>query len=178
MNAVTTAKAPSVAYDQAERMYLIVADETEEFGSALRYASRMARTSGARIAILYVMAEQGFSFWGNVEERVRAEHKDEAQQFLKTAAARITEIDGVEPILLLEEGEPVETILRVIAAHPSITQLILGGNTQARTPGPLVSYFSSGKGLGRLNVPLTIVPDNIPPEGIDGLFDRFSESGA
>jgi hypothetical protein len=169
MSVMQATSSVSSAQDAA-RIYLIVADETEEFGGALRYASRMARNSGARIAILYTLAEQGFSFWGNVEEHVRAEQRQEAEQFLKVAAARITEIDGLEPLLLLEEGEPVEAILRVIATHPSITQLILGGNTHARTPGPLVSYFTSGRGLARLSVPLTIVPDNIPPENIDELF--------
>lgn len=150
-------------------LYLIVADKTEEFGSALRYASRMAKISAAKIAILYVMAEEGFSFWGKVEERVKTEQKQEAENFLKLAATRVAEIDGLEPFLFLEDGEPVEAILKVIKANPAITHLILGGNTQARSPGPLVSYFS-GKGMGRLTVPLIIVPDHIPPEAIDGFF--------
>jgi hypothetical protein len=151
-----------------KQIYLIVADETEEFGSALRYASHAAKANNADVAILNVMAEQGFVIWGGVEEKVKEEQRQEGNKFLQEAARRLREIDGLEPILILEEGERVEAILRVISANPAIHKLILGGDTKARTPGPLVSYFS-GKGMSRLPVPLTIVPDHMPPEKIDGL---------
>lgn len=155
------------ALPQGCHMYLTVADETEEFDNALRYASRVAKASGAYVAVLYVMAEQGFLFWGKVEERVQAEQRQEAEKFLSDVAVRFSAVDGLTPVLFIGEGERTDAIMRVIKANPEIAELILGGNTKARTPGPLVSYFS-GRGMGSLPVPLTIVPDHIPPEKIDG----------
>jgi nucleotide-binding universal stress UspA family protein len=149
-------------------IYMIVADETEEFDNALRHASRSAKAAGGNVAILYVTGEPGFLNWGKVEERVRAEQREEGERFLKNIAARVYEIDGLEAILFLEEGDRVEAILRVIERNPQITRMILGGDTSARNPGPLVSYFS-GKGMSHLPVPLTIIPDHITPEKIDRL---------
>ncbi len=149
--------------------YLIVADETEEFDNALRYAVRAARAAAGQVAILYVMGDDGFVHWGQVEERVRIEKRREAEEFLLTIAIRAREIDNLEPVLLLAEGERTAAILKTLAANSSITKLILGGDTNARSPGPLVKYFT-GKGMKHLTVPLTIVPDHLSPEKIDGFM--------
>ncbi len=147
-------------------IYLIVADETEEFDSALRYAARDAKAANAHVGVLYVMQEPEFLDWGRVEDKVRAEAKEEAEKFLREVSARIYDIDRQNAVLFLAEGDKVETILGVLAANPHIIKLILGGDAKNRSPGPLVSYFT-GKGMRRLPVPLAIVPGNIPPEKID-----------
>lgn len=154
--------------DDVRPVYLVVADNSEEFDSALRYAARSAQSMGAHIGILHVITEEGFLDWGRVEDRVKAERRASAELFLREVAARLYDIAGQRAILFLEEGERVEAILRVLNANPKITRLVLGGDSDGRNPGPLVKYFS-GKGISRLPVPLTIVPDHIPPEKIDGL---------
>ncbi len=147
-------------------IYLIVADQTEEFDSALRYAARDARAANAHVGVLYVMQEPDFLDWGRVEDKVRAEAKEEAEKFLREVSARIYDIDRQNAVLFLAEGDKVEAILGVLKANPHIIKLILGGDVTGRSPGPLVTYFS-GKGMRRLPVPLAIVPGNIPPEKID-----------
>ena len=147
-------------------IYMIVADQSEEFDSALRYAARDAKAHNAHVGILFVMQEPGFQDWGRVEERVRAEAQVEAEKFLREVSARIYDIDRQSAALFLYEGDKVEAILNVLKANPHIIKLILGGDAKTGNPGPLVTYFS-GKGLKRLPVPLAIVPGNIPPEKID-----------
>jgi hypothetical protein len=149
-------------------VYLVVADETEEFDNALRYASRSARAAVARLAVLYVTGEEGFSPWGGVEERVHAEQRQVAEKFLTKIAAQVQEFHGPEPVLFAGEGDRIETVLKLLEGNPRITKLILGGDTGGRNPGPLVKYFSGNKGMKRLPVPLTIVPDHLTPETIDG----------
>jgi hypothetical protein len=46
--------------------------------------------------------------------------------------------------------------------------LVLGGGTQANGPGALVAYFT-GKGLGKLRVPVLVVPGHLDAAAIDAL---------
>ena len=147
-------------------IYLVVADESEEFDSALRYAARAARSANAHVGVLYVIPEPGFMDWGGVEERMRTEQREEAEMFLREVSARVYDIGRQTAVLFLQAGDKVEAILKVMQANPTISKLILGGDADAGNPGPLVKYFS-GKGMRRLPVPLTIIPDHIPPEKID-----------
>lgn len=149
------------------RIYLIVADESEEFENVLRYTSHRARATGAHIAILYVMGDgEDFVHWSGVEDRVRAEQREQGEKYLYEVASRLHEIDGLQAILFLEHGDRIEAVLKIVNANPAMKLLILGGNTKARTPGPLVTYFS-GKGMASLPIPLVIVPDHLTPEQID-----------
>jgi nucleotide-binding universal stress UspA family protein len=150
-------------------VYLVVADETEEFSVALHYAAKLAQANGARTSILYVMDDEGFQHWGNVESRIRWEMRDAGEKVLLDAAQKIRDLGGGISSLHLAAGGRPQVVLDVINSDYNITKLILGGGTQSANPGPLVSYFT-GKGLVSLRVPLTIVPGNISLENIDGLI--------
>lgn len=67
------------------------------------------------------------------------------------------------------EGKKTDALVELIENDKTIKMLLLGGDTQGSAPGPLVSYFS-GKGLGQLRVPLTIVPNHLTDEEIDNIF--------
>jgi hypothetical protein len=56
----------------------------------------------------------------------------------------------------------------LIAEEPMISILVLGAATGPKGPGPLVSAVT-GKFVGRLRVPVTIVPGNLSVEEIDGI---------
>ncbi len=157
--------------DQMEKTgrptYLIVADDTEEFNNALRYACLAARANGAHIGIVYVIAEPGFFIWGNVVERMQQDRRQEAQERLRKVAEKVKTLSGAMPSLFVGEGERAEAIIKTIRENPDITKLILGGSTKSGGPGPLVSFFM-GKGISRLPVPLTVIPDHIPLENLSG----------
>lgn len=149
-------------------LYLIVADETEEFGAALRYAALAAGTIGARIAVLHVMPEPDFAHWGGVEEHMNRAQRKEAEDFVARVAARIEDLGAPMPILLIESGDKAKAVLKVLDENTNIIRLILGGDTKSSGPGPLVTFFS-GKGMAQLAVPLTVVPGHIAPEQIEHL---------
>ena len=46
--------------------------------------------------------------------------------------------------------------------------LVLGAGTDKDGPGPLIS-FVTGKGIGRMRVPITIVPATLADDAIDAL---------
>ncbi len=148
------------------QVYLLVADETQEFQVALLYTAHLAVQNGARVALLHVMDQESFQNWGGIEERLHNEYLEEAEGFLCGAADVVKKISGQLPALYLQEGGRLDIISDIIQNDHSITKFILGGSTKSSNPGPLVSYFT-GKGFVNLRVPLTVVPDSIDPKKLD-----------
>ena len=140
--------------------YLVVADESEEFQVALKYAVRMANANKCRLGIFYVLEDQGFMHWGNVEKRVHDEQRLQAERVLNEACFEVQERGGEIPALYLQEGGRIEALTTTIENDPNISMLILAGGTQGSGPGPLVSHFT-GKGFSRLRVPVIVVPEHI-----------------
>lgn len=141
--------------------YLIVADGSEDFPVALKYAAQMAHANKCRIGIFYVMEDQDFTHWGNIEKRMRDEQREQAEKVLHEACFLLSEtVQDTLPGIYLTEGSRMEALASVIEDDASISMLILGGGTQGAGPGPLVSHFT-GKGLSRLRVPVMVVPDHL-----------------
>ncbi len=151
-----------------DRVFLVVVDETEEMKVALRFACRRARRTGGRVALLYVIEPADFQHWRAVEELMREEARNEGEQLLQRLAAQVNEQVGAIPILYVREGKVADELLKLLDEEPQISILVLGANTGSRGPGPLVSAVS-GKMIGKLRVPVTLVPGNLSDEAIDAI---------
>ena len=151
-----------------ERIFLIVVDESPEFGAALRFAARRAAHTGGRVALLFVIERGEFEHWMAVGELMREEARQQAEQVLHRHAAICKEISGKMPILHIREGRPRDELLDLLDGEPNISVLVLGANTGGKGPGPLVSYLV-GKISGKLRVPITVVPGGLSDEQIDAL---------
>jgi hypothetical protein len=149
-------------------VYLVVADETEEFQLALRYAARRAEVNRGHVGILYVTPVEDFVHWSNVEARMRREAREQAEKFAWNVAKKVNDLNGLTPALYLREGVRTDCIVDCINEDLSIRMLVLAGGTHSAGPGPLVSYFT-GKGLARLRVPVMIVPGYLEPHKIDAV---------
>jgi len=159
------AKTPA---ETSDRVFLVVVDETEEMKVALRFACRRARHTGGRVALLYVIEPADFQHWRAVEELMREEARSEGEQLLQRLAAQVNDLVGAIPILYVREGKVADELMKLLDEEPQISILVLGANTGARGPGPLVSALS-GKMVGKLRVPLTLVPGNLSDEAIDSI---------
>lgn len=151
-----------------DRVFLVVVDETEEMKVALRFACRRARSTGGRVALLYVIEPADFQHWQAVGDLMREEARSEGEQLLQKLAAQVNELVGSIPILHVREGKVRDELFKLLDEEPSISILVLGANPGARGPGPLVSALT-GKMIGKLRVPVTIVPGNLTDEEIDGI---------
>lgn len=152
----------------SDRTFLVVVDETEEMKVALRFACRRARSTGGRVALLYVIEPADFQHWQAVGDLMREEARSEGEQLLQKLAAQVNELVGSIPILHVREGKVRDELFKLLDEEPSISILVLGANPGARGPGPLVSALT-GKMIGKLRVPVTIVPGNLTDEEIDGI---------
>jgi len=160
----TQANAPA----RADRVFLVVVDETEEMRVALRFACRRAHNTGGHVALLHVIEPASFQHWQAVGDLMREEARNEGEQLLQRLAAQVNAEVGSMPILYVREGSAREELMALLDEEPSISILVLGASTESRGPGPLVSALT-GKLVGKLRVPLTIVPGNLSDEAIDGI---------
>ena len=151
-----------------DRIFLVVVDETEEMRIALRFACRRARNTGGRVALLYVIEPSDFQHWQAVGDLMREEARSEGEQLLQKLAAQVNELAGNIPALHVREGKVRDELMKLLEEEPSISILVLGANTGSRGPGPLVSALT-GKLVGKLRVPLTIVPGNLSDEAVDAI---------
>ncbi len=152
----------------SDRVFLVVVDETEEMNVALRFACRRARHSGGRVALLCVIEPAEFQHWMAVEDLMREEARSEGELLLQRLAAQVNELAGAMPVLYVREGKVRDELFKLLEEEPSISILVLGANTGSRGPGPLVSALT-GKMIGKLRVPVTVVPGNLADEEIDNI---------
>jgi nucleotide-binding universal stress UspA family protein len=149
------------------RKFLVVIDDTEECGRALRFAVRRAE-HGAGLVLLYVMVPGDFQHWLNVESIMREEAKQKAKATLKLSAKQVASYSPIKPELVIREGVLADEIVGLIEEDRTIAILVLAAATGTEGPGPLVSNLA-GKGSGTFPIPITIVPGNLTDEEIDRL---------
>ncbi|MBM3627933.1 MAG: universal stress protein [Alphaproteobacteria bacterium] len=150
-----------------QRVFLVVVDSSPEMKVALRFACRRARATGGRLAMLYV-TEPATAEWLGVGEIMREERRAEAETRLQELAVDVREMSGDVPVLYVREGDPAGELLRLLEEEPTISVLVLGADAGPKGPGPLVAALS-GRLLGRLHVPMTIVPGSMTSAEIDAV---------
>lgn len=151
-----------------QRLFLVVVDATDEMRVALRFACRRAKTSGGRVALLFVMEPVDFQHWMSVGEKMREDRRIEAEKTLHDLASDVNDITKSMPVLYVREGKTVDELEKLIQEEPNIRILILGAGTSKKGPGPLVASLA-GKFSGEFPIPITVVPGNLTLRQVDAL---------
>lgn len=152
------------------RKFLVVADESQEARTALYFAARRAVKTGAKVTVLAAYEPSDFNHWIGVAETAKRESEAAAETLLESMAEDVEAVTGERPELLLREGERSQVLSELLCEDPEISLLILGASRSSEGPGPLVSALARGKGLfSERNVPVTVVPGDMPCEEIDAL---------
>lgn len=150
------------------RIFLVVVDETEEMTVALHYAARRARTTGGRVALLHVIPPSELQHWGAIEELMKQEQREEAEQLMQRLAKEVVDIAGSMPMLYIRDGQASEQLMKLIQEEPSISILVLAAGTGRGGPGPLISFVVSQMS-GNLRIPVTVVPGYLSDEQLDAI---------
>jgi nucleotide-binding universal stress UspA family protein len=156
---------PADATSAKERVFLVVVDDSEEMKVALHFACRRSKTSGGRIALLHVQEPADFQHWMAVEEIMREEKREEAEELLQSLSAEVQEWSGKMPSYYLREGDRREELVKLLDEEPSISILVLGAGVGRGGPGPIIDYLLS-RGASQLHVPITLVPGSLSDEAI------------
>lgn len=151
---------------EAPRVFLVVVDDSEELHQALYYAGRRAARLDGHIALMHCIPPAEFQHWAGVGELMREEAREEAENLLKVNSEYIHELTGKTPEVYLREGDPKVELIDLINEEKRFSMLILGGNTEGESSGPLINYLTT-KGAAVCRIPITIVPGNLSDDEID-----------
>lgn len=147
------------------RKFLVILDDSRECLNAMRFAAmRAAHTSGG-VTILSVIPPDEFNHWIGVGEVMREESRERIQVHYEVFAKWMRDRQGVDPELVIREGQPVTEIIEHIKEDPAIGVLVLGAGTDKKGPGPLVQQMT--KMAGGLPIPITIVPGDLSKEKLE-----------
>jgi len=147
------------------RKFLVVLDDSRECLNAMRFAAMRASSTGGGVEILAVIPPDEFQHWIGVGDVMRAEARERIEAHFEVFAKWMRDRQGVDPNLVIREGEPVPEILEVIREDPRIGVLVLGAGAGKGGPGPLVTQLT--KASGTLPVPITIVPGEMSKERLE-----------
>ncbi len=153
---------------RVRRNFLVVVDDTPECRVALRFACMRAHRTGGGVVLLRVIEPADFQHWMAVENLMREEAREAAEELLQGLAGEVYDYSAITPEYRIREGRVDDEILALLAEEPSIRILILGASPDAAGPGPLVSRLA-GQVSGSMPVPVTVVPGNMTAEQIDDL---------
>ncbi len=149
------------------RKFLVVLDDSRECLNAMRFAAMRAARTGGGVAVLSVIPPDEFNHWIGVGEVMREEARERINAHFEVFAQWMRDRQGVDPELIIREGDPVPEILAQISEDDEIGILVLGAGTDRKGPGPLVSQLS--RASGTLPIPITIVPGELSKDKLKAI---------
>ena len=149
------------------RKFLVVLDDTRECLNAMRFAAlRAAKTQGG-VQILSIIPPEEYQHWMGVADLMRAEARERIEAHFEVFAKWMRDRHGINPELVIREGDPEVEILSQVREDPQVGVLVLGASHEKSGPGPLVTALT--RSAGSLPVPITIVPGDMSKERLESI---------
>ncbi|MAU52791.1 MAG: universal stress protein [Roseovarius sp.] len=149
------------------RKFLVVLDDSRECLNAMRFAAMRAAHTGGGVTILSVIAPEEFNHWIGVGDLMRQEARERIEAHFEVFAKWMRDKQGIEPELVIREGEAVPEIMDHVQEDPEIGVLVLGAASGKKGPGPLVTQLT--RNAGTLPIPITIVPGDLSKERLEAI---------
>lgn len=149
------------------RKFLVVLDDSRECLNAMRFAAMRASHTGGGVAILSVIPPEEFNHWIGVGNVMREESRERIHAHFEVFAKWMRDKQGIDPELVIREGQPVDEIMAQVHDDPEIGVLVLGAGTDKKGPGPLVTQLS--RNAGNLPIPMTVVPGDLSKEKLEAI---------
>ena len=149
------------------RKFLLILDDSQECLNAMRFAAMRAARTGGGVEVLAVIPPEEFNHWIGVSDIMRSEARERSEVHFEVFAKWMRDRQGIDPELVIREGEPIQEILAQVKDDPEIGVLVLGAGTDKKGPGPLVTQLT--KNAGSLPIPMTIVPGDLSKERLEAI---------
>ena len=149
------------------RKFLVVLDDSRECLNAMRFAALRASHTGGGVQILSILRPEDFQGWIGVGDLMRAEARERIEAHFEVFAKWMRDKKGVNPELVIREGDPAAEILAQVREDPEIGVLVLGAGNDKSGPGPLVTQMS--RNSASLPIPITIVPGDMSKERLESI---------
>ncbi len=148
--------------------FLVVVDDTPECKSAIRFACRRAWHVGGGVMLLKVIEPPDFQHWMGVEQVMREEAREAAEELLQNLAEEIQKDTNIVPEFVIRDGYIKDELLSLIEEDPDVRILVLAASPDTGGPGPLVKSLV-GEMSGTFAVPITVVPGNLSDRQLDAV---------
>ncbi|WP_224825344.1 universal stress protein [Cognatishimia sp. MH4019] len=149
------------------RKFLVVLDDSRECLNAMRFAAMRASHTGGGVEILSIIPPDEFNHWIGVGDIMREEARERIIAHFEVFAKWMRDKQGVDPELVIREGEAVPEIMAQVKEDGEIGVLVLGAATDKKGPGPLITQLT--KNAGELPIPMTIVPGDLSKERLEAI---------
>ena len=149
------------------RKFMVVLDDSRECLNAMRFAAMRAAHTQAGVEVLAVIPPEEFNHWIGVGDIMREEARERIHAHFEVFAKWMRDKQGVDPELVIREGEPVTEIIAQVQDDPEVGVLVLGAGTGKKGPGPLVTQLS--RNAGDLPIPVTSVPGDLSKERLEAI---------
>jgi nucleotide-binding universal stress UspA family protein len=149
------------------RKFLVVLDDSRECLNAIRFAALRAAHTGGGVQVLAVVSPEDFQGFLGVADVMRAEARERIEAHYAVFAKWMRDRQGIEPELVIREGDAVTEILAQVQDDPEIGILVLGAGIESSGPGPLVTALT--RASGNLPIPITIVPGALSKERMEAI---------
>ena len=147
------------------RKFLVVLDDSSECLNAMRFAAMRAAKTRGGVVILSVIRPEEFNHWIGVGDIMREEARERIEAHYEVFAKWMRDKQGVEPDLVIREGDLYAEVMAQIDADREVGVLVLGAGTDKSGPGPLVTQIT--KAAGQMRVPVTVVPGGLSKEELE-----------
>ncbi|MEO0501838.1 MAG: universal stress protein, partial [Pseudomonadota bacterium] len=131
------------------------------------FAAMRAAHTGGGVAILSIIPPDEFNHWIGVGNVMREEARERIHAHFEVFAKWMRDKQGIDPELVIREGQPMDEIMAHVLEDPEIGVLVLGAGTDKKGPGPLVTQLS--RTAGNLPIPVTIVPGDLSKEKLEAI---------
>ena len=146
--------------------FLVIVDESEECGRAVRFAARRVLRTSARLVLLSVTDRSDFQHWLGIGDIMQDEANERAQRLIDQFATTCRAIGVGEIESVIRSGKKADEIMRLIAEDLDISYLVLAAGAGAEGPGPLVSMLAA---RAAFPIPVVVVPGQLADAEIDAL---------
>ena len=147
------------------RKFLVILDDSRECLNAMRFAAMRAAKTGGGVEVLSIIPPDEFNHWIGVGNIMREESRERITVHFEVFAKWMRDRQGVDPELVIREGEIVPEIMAQIRDDPEIGVLVLGAGSGKSGPGPIITQMM--RASAELPVPMTIVPGEMSKDRLE-----------
>ena len=149
------------------RKFMVVLDDSRECLNAIRFAAMRAANTGGGVTVLAVIPPEEFNHWIGVGNMMREEARERIHAHFEVFAKWMRDRQGIDPDLVIREGQVVDEIVAHAREDTEIGVLVLGAASDKKGPGPLVAQLT--RNSGSLPMPITIVPGDLSKEQLEAI---------
>lgn len=150
------------------RKFLVLLDDSRECLNAMRFAAmRAAKSQGAAVVILSVIPAEEIQHGFGVADVMRAEARERIEAHFEVFAKWMRSRPGVEPELVIREGDTAEELLAQITEDGEIGVVVLGLSLDKSSTNPVLTRLM--RDPTALPCAISLVPGDLSKERLEAI---------